>query len=190
MIVILVLKKIQITKIFSGGFNFMANNSRASKRTGFGTNRGGINPPFHVGNVAPQSPINKQVHIDTENYLLKFYNQAAWDIITGTVLLANATNAALITLSGSSQTIISKQVNVPTSSKTYQVNFCSIIGSSGSTVFKIFVDSVEMRSFSFSSSTVNFSKLLTLANGVRTIEIIATGTGTISAGNAELGVYL
>ena len=54
---------------------------RANNRTGFGKNRGAVNPPIHVGDTAPDSPVKNHIWIDTGTPALKVWNGLSWDTI-------------------------------------------------------------------------------------------------------------
>ena len=167
----------------------MANQARQSKRTGFGPNRAAINPM--ITNVdagqKPKSPKINQITIDGGT--IEQYDGTSWNQLGGSVLLASEDNPSNETLSGTALTLIEKTINA-TTNKTYLLQFCCKIASAGSTSFSVYVDDVLSRTWTFAEDTVNFSKLLSLSAGARVIKIKASGAGTISAGNAELGVYL
>lgn len=167
----------------------MANQARQSKRTGFGNNRAAINPMMSnvLADKKPVSPKTSQIVID--GGLLEQYDGTNWNQLGGNVLLASEDNPSNETLSGTALTLITKTINA-TTNKTYLLQFCCKITGAGTTAFSVYVDDVLSRSWSFDEDTANFSKLLSLSAGARVIKIKASGTGTISAGNAELGVYL
>jgi hypothetical protein len=161
--------------------------SKSSNRAGYGQLNGAKNPTITNSSVNPKFPRKRDINVRDGN--IEQYDGTSWNQIGGTVLLASGTNSGNETLSGTALTLIEKTINA-TTNKTYLLNFCAKVGSAGSTSFSVYVDDVLIRSYTFDDDTINFSKLLTLAAGARVIKIKASGTGTIAAGDSELGVYL
>lgn len=52
--------------------------SRQSKRSGFGVQRGALNPRVHVGDIAPSSPQSKDVWVDSFNNKAFRWSGSAW----------------------------------------------------------------------------------------------------------------
>lgn len=161
--------------------------SKASNRAGYGQLNGSKNPTITTSSVNPKFPRTKDINIRDGN--IEQYDGTSWNQLGGNVLLSNGTNSGSETLSGTAVTLIEKTINA-TTNKTYLLNFCAKVISAGSTSFSVYVDDVLSRTWTFDTDTVNFSKLLSLSAGARVIKIKASGTGTIAAGDSELGVYL
>jgi hypothetical protein len=54
--------------------------SRSQNRTGFGSNRGALNVPIHIGTTAPTNPVFHHLWLDISGVsgVWKYWDGAAW----------------------------------------------------------------------------------------------------------------
>jgi hypothetical protein len=55
--------------------------ARATKRSGFGNNKGSLNPKMVVSATEPKNPTLNMIWIDTTTPAVKVWNGLSWDTI-------------------------------------------------------------------------------------------------------------